>query len=142
MTGETGININAPTIAIFNEAMNPGSLNNGTFMIDGGAIGGEVVYDQATRTARFEPAVALELNSTYTAMLTTGVCDAACNHMATNKTWSFTTGAVATPVAYSSPTLAPAATTPVSTPAGAEWLLLTAFAIGIAGYASRGKRQA
>ena len=87
----TGIAVNAAITATFSENMSASTVTNSTFSLNNGATG-VVTYNGTTAT--FTPSVNLAYSTTYTATITTGVRDAAGNAMASNRTWTFTTGTV------------------------------------------------
>src|SRR5439155_16950229 len=91
---DTGVAINHTITAAFSEAMDPLTVNSTTFTLKQGttAVAGTVSY--AGVTATFTPASALASLTTYTARITTGVRDLAGNALATDFSWSFTTGAI------------------------------------------------
>ena len=78
--------------ATFSEAMNPSTINSSTFLLSQGItpVAGTVSY--SSTTARFTPNANLLPNTVYTATITTGAKDVAGNGLATNYTWTFTTG--------------------------------------------------
>jgi hypothetical protein len=93
LNGATGVCPNAVVSATFNRAMNPSTINTATFTLTGPGttpVAGVVAY--AGSTATFTPAIALALNTLYTATITTGAEDAFGNALATNFVWKFTTG--------------------------------------------------
>ena len=75
VNGATGVVINKKVSATFSEAMNPGTINNATFLLKQGttAILGTVTYSGTT--AVFSPSANLTPNTTYTATITTGAQD-------------------------------------------------------------------
>ena len=81
--------------ATFNEAMNPATINATTFTLTGSGATGTVSYDAPDITATFTPSAALDLNTTYTATITTGAQDVFGNALATDFTWTFTTAVAA-----------------------------------------------
>jgi hypothetical protein len=93
----------APDVALnqtinvtFSEAMDPATITTTHFTLTGpGAttVTGTVAYVAASQIASFTPTSNLAPNTTYTNTITTGVRDLAGNALATNFTWSFTTGA-------------------------------------------------
>ena len=89
----TAIALNSKVTATFSEAMNVTTINATNFTLKQGstAITGTVAYSGTTAT--FTPAVNLAANTVYTGAITTGAKDAAGNALASNYTWSFTTGA-------------------------------------------------
>ena len=91
--GATGATINTSITVNFSEGMNPASVTTTTFTLDDGtnAVTGTVAYNGTT--AIFTPSGSLSGNQTYNAIVTTGVTDLAGNPLASDYTWSFTTGA-------------------------------------------------
>src|SRR5450759_1743111 len=91
----TGIAVNSNISAIFSVAMNPSTINATTFTLKQGstAVSGAVTY--AGTTATFTPAANLDANLIYTAAITTGAKNTAGDALASNYTFSFTTGGVA-----------------------------------------------
>src|SRR5439155_23683660 len=79
--------------ATFSEAMDPSTITPGTFTLKQGttAVAGTVSY--AGVTATFNPLSTLAPNAVHTATVTTGARDLAGNALATDFSWSFTTGA-------------------------------------------------
>ena len=88
-----GVNIGTRVDAVFNEEMNPATINAVTFTLAKGAtpIAGVISYSGAT--ASFLPTANLLPNTLYTATVTSGVKDVAGNAMINNYVWSFTTDA-------------------------------------------------
>jgi methionine-rich copper-binding protein CopC len=92
--GATGIPINRMISATFDEEMDPLTITNETFtVIDPGLtpVAGVVTY--LGTTATFTPDSNFAADTTFTAMITTGARDLAGNELASDFTWSFTTGA-------------------------------------------------
>jgi hypothetical protein len=85
---------NAAVTATFNEAMNPATINASTLTLSPGATG-TVTYATSSETATFTPSAALELNTAYTATVTTGAQDLLGDALASNFTWTFSTTAAA-----------------------------------------------
>ena len=85
----TNVAVNTTITATFSEAMDSSTINTSTFTLSGG-VTGTVTYSGTTAT--FTPSSNLAYNTTYTATVTTGVRDTSGNAMASNYTWSFTTG--------------------------------------------------
>ena len=81
--------------AIFSEPMDPLTLSTTTFTLAQGLnpVSGAVSFDALQAKATFVPALALAVNTTYTATITTGVKDLAGNAMVSDYHWAFTTGA-------------------------------------------------
>jgi hypothetical protein len=90
----TGVPINVKIAATFSKAMDPLSLKTATFTVMQGAtpVSGTVSYGATGTTVLFTPASSLAGNTTFTAMLTTGVMDLSGNALASAFSWSFTTG--------------------------------------------------
>ena len=86
---------NTAVTATFGEAMNPSTINATTFTITGGTVAGTVTYDAVDLTATFTPSPVLDLNTTYTATITTAAQDLFGNGLAADFTWTFTSSAVA-----------------------------------------------
>ena len=89
--GDTNVSIYKIITATFNEGMNPLTINDVSFTIQGSpAIAGSVTY--ADSTATFTPASPLLANHKYTGTITTAVRDLNGNFLQKNYVWSFTTG--------------------------------------------------
>lgn len=88
--GATAVPVNTSISATFSEPMNPSTINTTTFTVSG--VTGSVNYTDTT--AVFNPSGNLAPSTTYTATITNGVTDVSGNAMASNYTWSFTTGNV------------------------------------------------
>lgn len=82
---------------VFNEPMNPATINVTTFTLVKGttAVAGVVSY--ADNTATFTATESFESNTAYTARITTGAQDLAGNGLAADTEWSFTTTDFAAP---------------------------------------------
>src|SRR5438874_2298473 len=89
----TGVAISQKIAAAFSEAMDPLTITTATLRYRKSAayVTGKVSY--AGVTATFKPASALAPLTTFTATVTTGARDLAGNALATDFSWSFTTGA-------------------------------------------------
>jgi ketosteroid isomerase-like protein len=99
VNGATAVAVNTVVSALFNESMNPATINAATFTLTGpGAtpVAGIVAY--AGTTATFTPSVILSTSSLYTATITTGARSAAGTALAANFVWTFTTAAAASVV--------------------------------------------
>jgi hypothetical protein len=97
-SGSSGLCPNTVVTAIFTKAMNPATINTTTFTLtsSGGSVTGVVAYDPTSDTATLTPASpGLEVNTVYTATITTGAADTFGNPLAANFSWMFTTGAAA-----------------------------------------------
>ncbi|MBK8788293.1 MAG: Ig-like domain-containing protein [Chitinophagaceae bacterium] len=78
--------------ATFSMPMDPLTINFTTFSLNNGVIPVAGVVTYTGSTASFTPAVALLINTTYTATITTGARNVAGTPLAANYVWSFTTG--------------------------------------------------
>ena len=94
----TGVTLDANAGATFSEAMDPSTLNNGTFTLTeqaaGTTIEATVSYDSVSREARLDPTADLGSERTYIASVkggAGGIKDAAGNHMEGDYQWSFRT---------------------------------------------------
>lgn len=90
----TGVAVNTPIRATFNEAVDPLTINTMNFRVAG--VTGAVTLDALTRTTTFTPASALAAGTTYIATIkggSAGVSDLSGNDLAVDKVWNFTTAA-------------------------------------------------
>ncbi|MET1081621.1 MAG: DUF4082 domain-containing protein, partial [Burkholderiales bacterium] len=98
--GATNVAVGTSVTATFSEALDPATVNTSTFELrnPGGAlVAATVSWNAATLTATLTPGAPLTASSTYTATLRGGatdprIKDPAGNALASNVTWSFTTG--------------------------------------------------
>ncbi len=96
-----GVATGSTVTAVFNEAMDPASVNGDTVQLRTAAnalVSASVAYDAGTRTATLTPTGPLATSTTYTVSLRGGAAeprlkDSAGNALANTLTWSFTTGA-------------------------------------------------
>src|SRR5450759_160899 len=95
VSNATGIAVNSNISAIFSVAMTTSTINATTFTLKQGstAVPGAVTY--AGTTATFTPAANMAANLIYTATITTGAKNTAGDALASNYTFSFTTGTIA-----------------------------------------------
>ncbi len=95
----TGVCLQKRVNATFSEAMDPSTITTTTMTLQltgpplGALVAGAVTYDVTSKVATFAPTSALLANTNYTATITTGVKDLTGNALASNRVWSFTTGA-------------------------------------------------
>ncbi|MDP3014226.1 MAG: Ig-like domain-containing protein, partial [Candidatus Subteraquimicrobiales bacterium] len=93
--GSVGVANAANVYATFSESMTASTITTTTFTLyddtAGSSVGGTVTYDNATKTATFDPTSDLITDHNYTATITTGVKDLAGRNMAANYVWSFST---------------------------------------------------
>ncbi len=96
--GATGVSTNVVVKASFNEAVNALSFNSNTFLLYGPGnklIKGRVYYNPNSLTnyiATFTPLKSLKSNTTYKAVLTTGIMGNLKQHLSHNYSWKFSTG--------------------------------------------------
>jgi hypothetical protein len=95
VNGAVTVPLNQKIAANFSEAMNPATITAaGTFTVTAGgvAVPGAVSYVAGSNSAVFTPTSNLAASTHYTAMITTAAESAAGNFLASNVSWSFTTG--------------------------------------------------
>ena len=98
-SGATGVPVSINATATFSEAMNPATLTTGTVTLipqGGSAVAASVTYDAGTRTVTLDPTANLAANTTYTATVkggASGAKDLAGNPLASDRVWTFVTGA-------------------------------------------------
>lgn len=96
-SGTTGVTIASTVAATFSEAMDPLTVTGSTFTLTaqgGASVTGTVAPDPTNTIFTFTPSAPLAYNTTYTALITTGVQAASQVPevpLAANYTWSFTT---------------------------------------------------
>src|SRR5690348_12611396 len=97
--GATGICQAAIITATFSKAMNPTTINTGTFKLAAGttAVIGKIAMNSADTVATFTPSSPLAVNTAYTATITTGAKDQYGNALTADFAWMFTTAATACP---------------------------------------------
>ncbi len=121
--GAVGAAINGKVSVVFDEEMDPTTLNSNTFSLSGpGAapVAGTVTYT-ATKVT-FTPTLNLASNTLFTATVSTGVKDLSGNPLANAYTLSFTTGSTAA--------LGPA---PVILGTAADYVILAKSAVSVTG---------
>ncbi len=98
--GETAVALGRTITATFNEAMNPATFTDASFMVQGGApIAGVITF--SGQTASFRPASLLLSNTTYVATITRAVKDPAGNALQTAYVWTFSTDSFLVPMVIS-----------------------------------------
>jgi hypothetical protein len=85
----TNVAVSTAVTATFNEAMDPTTITESTFLVSNAT--GSVTYDAASMTATFTPSVNLASSTTYTVTLTTGMKDLSGDSLASDYQWSFVT---------------------------------------------------
>src|SRR6266542_3227026 len=94
--GAISVPRNTTVSVTFSESMDASTITATTFTlkttVGAIAVTGVVTYNPATRVATFTPSAALAALTQYTATITTGAKDLAGNALASNFTFSFTTG--------------------------------------------------
>ena len=94
----TGVGTDTDVSARFDEPMDPATITASNVSLRttaGAAVTTTLSYDSTTRTATLEPQTALLQSTNYTATVkggATGVKDLAGNALASDRTWTFTTG--------------------------------------------------
>ncbi|HYX34218.1 MAG TPA: ice-binding family protein [Oligoflexus sp.] len=126
IAGAVGVAINGPISVVFDEEMDPTTLNANTFSLKGtgsAAIAGTVTYTATKIT--FTPTANLSSNTLFTGTVTTGVKDLSGNPLANAYTLSFTTGSTAA--------LGPA---PVILGTSGDYVVLAKSAVSVTGATS------
>jgi hypothetical protein len=92
-----GVPTNAKLFATFSEAMDPASLSAATVLVKQGTtpVVGTVAVGTDNLTLTFTPAASLSASTVFTATITAGANGAAGRALASDHTWSFTTGTTA-----------------------------------------------
>ncbi|MCK9400110.1 MAG: Ig-like domain-containing protein [Bacteroidales bacterium] len=92
----TGVPLNQIITATFNEKMNPATITQASFTLQGATpVAGTVSY--ADSTASFTPSSALTPNTIYTGRVATSVKDLMGNALQSQYVWTFTTGSIIAP---------------------------------------------
>lgn len=89
--GATGVALDKVITVTFNEKMNPATINQSSFTVQGTSLL-TGTYAFSDSTASFTPSSLLAPNTTYTGTVTTLVKDITGNALQTNYVWSFVTG--------------------------------------------------
>ncbi len=98
----TGVALSQAVKVIFNEKMNPATITQGCFTLQGASkIAGTISYDDVNATMSFLPSSPLTPNTTYIGTVGTSVKDKLGNALQTNYIWSFSTGATLMPMVIS-----------------------------------------
>ncbi len=98
--GDTNIPLNQIILVNFNEEMNPSTITETSLTIDGlSAVSGTITY--LGTTATFTPSKPLSPNTTYTGKVKTTVKDKKGNALQRDYIWTFSTGAILSPLVIS-----------------------------------------
>jgi hypothetical protein len=98
--GATSVPLAKVVTVTFNEQMNPLSITQSSFTIQGtAAVAGTITY--SGNTASFTPTIPLLPNTTYTGKVSTSVKDANGNALQADYIWTFSTGTNLAPVVIS-----------------------------------------
>jgi hypothetical protein len=89
--GAINVDVAAPLQVVFSKAVDPATVTPATFVLRAGAITVAANVTVSNEGATLTPLEPLALNARYTVELTTDVTDTAHNHLASPRTWSFTT---------------------------------------------------
>jgi hypothetical protein len=104
----TSVYIGTPVKAVFNLALNPATVNSGSFQLTDSSnniIAGTVSYNAASSTLTFTPSAGLAFQTTYTATVRGSVQDVLGNTLGNDYTWTFTTSAIPAPTGPGGPIL-------------------------------------
>ncbi len=89
----TGVSRNTMITATFDEDIFAATVDGSSFTLaNGGDASGSVSFDGATNIATFDPDSNLAMLTSYSATLTTSINDLSGNSLASDYSWSFTTG--------------------------------------------------
>ncbi len=94
-SGTTSVAVNTTISTLFSEAMDVSTIGTSTFFLSGGVTGTITTSTGTATTASFKPSNNLAYNTSYTVTVKKGSSDLAGNSMASDYTWSFTTGSLA-----------------------------------------------
>lgn len=92
---QEGVSINSPITATFDKIVDSSTINSKTYILKDNSTNSNVagtVTLNGGNSANFQPLTALKPSTKYTATITKEAKDIAGNSLATDKTWSFTTG--------------------------------------------------
>ncbi|HIQ04221.1 MAG TPA: DUF11 domain-containing protein [Anaerolineae bacterium] len=100
ISNATGVAVDTLVRATFDQEMDPTSINDTTFTLDGptGPVAGSVGYDGPSRTAIFTPAADLDYETTYTATLDASIQSSQGVTLGSDYVWHFTTMSAPIPV--------------------------------------------
>ncbi len=91
--GASGVPVNTTISAAFDDNIDLGTINTGTFSVNSASIpvNGTFVYDQLGRIVTFTPSTLLATDTLYTVELTTDITNNAGERLTSLYTWSFNT---------------------------------------------------
>jgi hypothetical protein len=96
---ETGVLTGKVITVTFNEKMNPATLTQASFILQGASvIAGTITYDGTGTTMSFTPTNSLSPNTTYTGRVTTKAKDMMGNALQEDYVWTFSTGTTVAPM--------------------------------------------
>lgn len=97
--GATGVGIDSAVSVTFDRGVDPSTLTSSTFKLtEGGTpVPASIAWNDSTNTATLTPSASLDPSATYQAQVTTGVKSWSGDALASNSTWTFTTGTGSAP---------------------------------------------
>jgi hypothetical protein len=100
VNGSTNVPLDQLITVTFNEEMNPETINQSSFTLNGTSqVAGVITY--SGKTATFKPSALLSPNTTYNARITRTVKDLTGNALQAETNWTFSTGLTVTPMVAS-----------------------------------------
>ncbi|WP_162054408.1 Ig-like domain-containing protein [Pontibacter pamirensis] len=100
--GATEVSREKTVTVTFNEKINPETINQTSFSLVGSEnVPGTITYNTENNTLSFDPTNRLEPATTYTGRVTTSVKDLMGNALQRDHVWTFSTGALVSPVVVS-----------------------------------------
>ncbi|MCC9166445.1 Ig-like domain-containing protein [Pontibacter harenae] len=100
--GATDVPRESQVTVTFNEEMNPETITQTSFTLSGTErVQGQISFDTKTNTLTFVPETKLAYATTYTGRVTTSVKDMLGNALQRDYVWTFSTGALVSPVVVS-----------------------------------------
>ncbi|PKL19033.1 MAG: hypothetical protein CVV49_02815 [Spirochaetae bacterium HGW-Spirochaetae-5] len=100
--GTTGIAVTSVIAVEFNDNIDMATVNSGTFSVTDGVtpVSGVFSYESQIKIVKFTPASDFASSTSYTVTLTKGILNLAGESMASDYSWSFTTGLALQPEIY------------------------------------------
>lgn len=99
-SGASSVPVNESLAVTFTEAMNPATINTGSFTLMQGQVQVSGTVSYYGMTAIFNPLTDLSKDTMYTAQISTAAADMAGNNLSQSFSWNFTTGEIDTVVPY------------------------------------------